>query len=160
MHKLTSALQEHHAFIGVPPELPMVPLRPSRSSTIEGFVWALVILGAVRLGRKQAEDTFLDYDSIRVKLYDACQRMHHLSCCCSESLHGFSRHACSAYFRLDNLLTINAFHTFWSLSHCIHWATWPCFGTLSVVQACIAGTGLTFSAPTMKQIMHHTLDLV
>ena len=33
---------------------------------MEGFVWALVILGAIRLGRQQAEDTFLDFDTIRV----------------------------------------------------------------------------------------------
>ena len=33
---------------------------------MQGFVWALVILGAIRLGRRQAEDTFLDYDAIRV----------------------------------------------------------------------------------------------
>lgn len=40
---------------------------------MEGFVWALVILGAIRLGRRQAEDTFLDYDAIRVK---QVTRMH------------------------------------------------------------------------------------
>ena len=46
----------------------MVPLRPPRSNMLEGFVWAFVILGAIRLGRKEVEDTFLDYDAIRVSL--------------------------------------------------------------------------------------------
>lgn len=35
-------------------------------SNIEGFIWSLVILGAARLGRKQAEDKFLDHDALRV----------------------------------------------------------------------------------------------
>lgn len=37
-----------------------------------GFVWALLILGAIRLGRRQAEDTFLDYDAIRVSSHYNC----------------------------------------------------------------------------------------
>lgn len=56
------------AAVGVPPTLPLVPLQSPRTNTMEGFVWALVILGAIRLGRRQAEDTFLDYDAIRVIL--------------------------------------------------------------------------------------------
>ncbi|KAL3153047.1 hypothetical protein ABBQ38_012071 [Trebouxia sp. C0009 RCD-2024] len=60
-------VQDFHqqAAVGVPPLIPLVPLQPSRTNTMAGFVWALVILGAVRLGRQQAEDTFLDYDAIR-----------------------------------------------------------------------------------------------
>lgn len=49
---------------------------------MEGFVWALVILGAVRLGRRQAEDTFLDYDAIRVSrhLHSHVSLLHALQC--------------------------------------------------------------------------------
>ena len=46
----------------------MLLLKPPRSNTLEGFVWALVILGAVRIGQKESEDTFLDYDAIRVSI--------------------------------------------------------------------------------------------
>ena len=46
----------------------MLLLNPPRSYTLEGFVWALVILGAIRIGRKESEDTFLDYDAIRVSI--------------------------------------------------------------------------------------------
>ncbi|KAL0026873.1 hypothetical protein WJX77_008203 [Trebouxia sp. C0004] len=58
-------LQEQQAFVGVSAAAPLLPLKPPRSNTLEGFVWALVILGAVRLGRKESEDTFLDFDAIR-----------------------------------------------------------------------------------------------
>ena len=43
---------------------------------MEGFVWALVIFGAIRLGRRQAEDTFLDYDAIRVSQRFLFTSMH------------------------------------------------------------------------------------
>ncbi len=63
--------------------VPMVSLKPPRLSSLEGFVWALVILGAARIGRKQAEDTFLDYDAIRVSTacntVKVCQRWHVIS---------------------------------------------------------------------------------
>lgn len=58
-------LQEQQAFVGVPTAATMLLLKPPRSNTLEGFVWALVILGAVRIGQKESEDTFLDYDAIR-----------------------------------------------------------------------------------------------
>lgn len=54
--------------IGVAPVPVVAPLAPSRQNTLEGFLWALVILGAVRLSRKQAEDKFLDYDALRVSI--------------------------------------------------------------------------------------------
>ena len=62
-------MQEQQAFVGIPAAAPILPLKPPRSNTLEGFVWALVILGAVRLGRKEIEDTFLDYDAIRVSMH-------------------------------------------------------------------------------------------
>ena len=58
--------QEPLAYIGIPPTAPMLPLKPPKSSAMDSFVWALVILGAIRLGRTQAEAVFLDYDAIRV----------------------------------------------------------------------------------------------
>ena len=65
---LAEAVQEQQYSIGIAPvPLTAVPLTgASRQNTLEGFLWALVILGAVRLGRKQAEDKFLDYDALRV----------------------------------------------------------------------------------------------
>ena len=50
----------------VPSGMHLIPVRPLRTTAMEGFVWALIILGAIRLGRQQAENTFLDYDAIRV----------------------------------------------------------------------------------------------
>ena len=63
---LAEAVQEQQYAVGIAPVPLTMPVGPSRQNSLEGFLWALVILGAVRLGRKQAEDKFLDYDALRV----------------------------------------------------------------------------------------------
>lgn len=65
--------------MGIAPAPVLAPVLPSRHTTLEGFLWALVMLGAVRLGRKQAEDNFLDYDGLRVSIMTPVQlhaRLH------------------------------------------------------------------------------------
>ena len=52
--------------MAIAPAPVIAPNASTPHSNIEGFIWSLVILGAARLGRKQAEDKFLDYDALRV----------------------------------------------------------------------------------------------
>ena len=60
-------MQEHQLSLGIAPTPLVTTYATPKHIGVEGFVWALVILGAARLGRKQAEDSFLDYDALRVR---------------------------------------------------------------------------------------------